>query len=87
MNNSFNRIEGARNKSLGVRSGVSDTEFVDFGAVWFIEFKLPGETQSQEQKDFQAMVEERGMKYVIIFSFEEFSSFIRKRISLWNTGK
>ena len=87
MNNSFNRIEGARNKSLGVIPGVSDCEFIDEGCVWFLEFKLPGGKQSPEQIQFQTMVEERGMKYLLIFSFEEFSSFIRKRISLWNTGR
>lgn len=87
MNNSFNRIEGARNKSLGVIPGVSDTEFVDFGTVWFLEFKLPGGVQSTEQKEFQMMVEERGLKYKLLFSFEEFKTFIYSRISLWNTGK
>ena len=87
MNNSFNRIEGARNKSLGVIKGVSDIEFIDYGIVWFLEFKIPGGSQSPEQREFQRMVETAGMGYKVIFSFEEFQNFIRNRIALWNTGK
>ena len=88
MNNSFNRIAGAIAKSLGVVSGVSDCEFIDYGGVtWYIEFKLPGGKQSPEQIEFQKEVEARGHKYIIIYSFEEFKSFIIKRIASWSTGK
>lgn len=77
MNNSFNRIKGAEAKSLGVAPGVSDLEFIDFnGVVWFIELKLPDGKQSDDQKDFQRKLEERGHKYVIIFSFVEFKKLI-----------
>jgi hypothetical protein len=77
MNNSFNRIAGASAKSLGVVSGVSDLEYIDFnGVVWFIELKLEHGVQSSEQIDFQAKLEERGHKYVIIRSFNEFKNLI-----------
>lgn len=77
MNNSFNRITGATAKAVGVVSGVSDLEFIDFnGVVWFIELKLPKGVQSEEQKDFQMKLEERGHKYVIVRSFQEFKNLI-----------
>lgn len=86
MNNSFNRIEGARNKALGVVQGISDVEFIDYGITWFLEFKLPGGKQSPEQKEFQAEVEARGHMYKILYSFEEFKNFIYSRIIIRVNG-
>ncbi len=79
-NNSYNKIEGARKKALGVVRGISDLEFIDDGKVWFIELKLPGEKQLPEQIEFQKKVEERGHNYIIIYSFEEFKYFILNRL-------
>lgn len=80
-NNSYNRIEGARKKALGVVKGVSDFEYIDYGGVtWWIEAKLPGEIQLPEQVIFQAKVEARGHRYIIIYSFEDFKKFIIKRL-------
>lgn len=77
MNNSFNRIDGAKSKALGVVKGVADLEFIDYnGVVWFIELKLPDGKQSEDQKDFQRKLEDRGHKYLIIRSFNEFKLFI-----------
>jgi hypothetical protein len=81
INNSFNKIEGAKNAALGVVAGISDTEFIDYGEMWFLEFKLTGGVQSQDQKDFQRKVEERGHKYKLLYSFEEFRSFIISRLA------
>lgn len=82
MANSFNRIKGAQAKTLGVVTGVSDLEFIDEnGVTWFIELKLPGGLQSTDQKEFQSKLEARGHKYIIIFSFEEFKSFIISRLA------
>lgn len=86
MNNSYNRIAGAHAKALGVADGVSDTEFIDYGEVFFLEFKMPGKTQSQVQLDFQAKVEARGHTYLIIYSFEDFHKFIASRLKLRNNG-
>jgi len=81
MNNSFNRITGANAKALGVVAGVSDLEFIgENGVTWFIELKVPGGRQSEDQKEFQSKLEERGHKYIIIFSFEEFKRFIFKQV-------
>lgn len=80
MNNAFNRQKGSEAKALGVVRGVSDTEFIDFGEVWFIEFKMPGGIQSPEQIDFMNKVLTRGHKYIILYSFEEFHHFIAERL-------
>lgn len=77
MNNSFNRIAGANAKSVGVVAGVSDLEFIDYGGkVWFIELKIGKGFQSDEQKDFEEKLLERGHKYVIIRSLVEFKNLI-----------
>lgn len=70
-NNSYNTIEGARKKALGVVKGVSDFELVGYGKVVFIEFKLPGQVQTLEQIDFMNKVRERGQLYQLVYSFEE----------------
>lgn len=83
-NNSYNSIEGARKKALGVVKGISDFELILDHAVVFIELKLPGEVQKPEQITFQQKVTERGHLYVLIYSFEEFKNFIT---NVCNIGK
>lgn len=76
-NNSFNSIEGARKKALGVVAGVSDAEWADYsGKTWYIEFKLPGEKQSKEQKEFQEKLRDRDHFYMIVYTFEQFKNFV-----------
>lgn len=80
MNNSFNSIAGSTAKAMGVVAGVSDVEFVDWKIMWFLEFKMPGGIQSEEQIEFQDRVERRGHQYLIIYSAEQFMKFIHKRL-------
>lgn len=80
-NNSYNSIEGARKKSMGVIRGVSDFEFICFCGILFLEAKLPGETQSDEQIDFMNKVRERGHTYILFYTFEEFKNIILKHIN------
>ncbi|TXI13257.1 MAG: hypothetical protein E6Q68_01720 [Polynucleobacter sp.] len=75
-NNSSNRIEGNKKKALGVVSGPSDLILISVRAVFFVELKVGSNTQSPEQKDFQAKVEARGHKYIILRTFQEFKDFI-----------
>lgn len=80
-NNSFNSIEGATKKAEGVVDGVSDLEYIDWGAIiWFIELKLPGGVQSDVQKDFERKCIERGHRYIIHYSFVETKNFLTQRI-------
>lgn len=85
-NNSFNGIEGARKKAIGVVKGVSDFELVYQGGVLFMEGKMPGEKQLPEQVEFMNMVIDRGHEYVIFYSFEEFQRLIINKLT-WNIGK
>lgn len=76
-NNSFNGIEGARKKAMGVVAGVSDFELIlDRGRVLWLEGKIPGGVQEEEQKDFMEKVESRGHLYIIYFSFVEFQKIV-----------
>lgn len=75
-NNSANRITGSRKKALGVTPGVSDFEFITHGIVHFIEMKIPGGVQNDDQKVFQKQVELMGFPYTLIFSFVEFQKYI-----------
>lgn len=79
-NNSYNGIEGARKAALGVIRGVSDFELVGWGAVVFIEFKLPGQGQKPEQIEFMEKVVKRGHKYIIVYSAEEAKDFVLNKL-------
>lgn len=83
-NNSHNSIEGSKKMAIGVVRGVSDLELILNGYVIFIELKLPGEVQSDEQIDFMNKVRARGHIYTIIYSFQEFKNFIQ---NVCNIGK
>jgi len=92
-NNSWNAIIGSRKKALGVQAGVSDFILITVSEIHFIEMKTPKGIQDAEQIKFQKMVEERGHKYYIISTFEEFKELIlnlifkSERKWLNNTGK
>lgn len=72
-NNSKNRIQGARDKAMGMVKGAADMIFLKSdGKNLFLEFKLPGETQKKHQKKFQKMVESLGHEYRLVYTREEF---------------
>jgi hypothetical protein len=79
-NNSWNAVIGAKKKALGVNAGVSDMIFISFVETLFLECKLPGETQSQEQIEFQQKVEERGKKYLLFKYFSHFQYIVMEAI-------
>lgn len=78
-NNSQNAIKGMMNRSIGVVPGVADLEYAAPGGLMvFIEMKTPDGYQSKEQKEFQQRVEDRGHKYHLVRSEEEFQAIIYK---------
>lgn len=78
-NNSYDQKEGNKKKAMGVKQGVSDLELVIYnGKVIWIELKLPGERQTEEQIRFEIRVTRRGHIYEIIYSFEEFKNLINE---------
>lgn len=77
MNNSWDEIEGNKAKAMGVVKGVSDLELVsEAGVVWFIELKLPGKTQSEDQVIFMNKLLERGHKYLVFDNIDLLKQFV-----------
>ena len=73
-----NAIQGARNRSIGVVSGVSDLILVLRGRVVFIELKTTfgNSKQSRSQIVFQDLVQMRGHEYYVIRTLQEFQILI-----------
>lgn len=67
-------------KATGVVAGVSDLIWVLPVNVEFIELKLPGKVQQEEQLKFEAKVTKLGHKYTIIYSLRRFREFINFKI-------
>ena len=69
------RISGARRKSRGVVAGVSDSLLLlprrQYHGACF-EFKTPKGIQSDEQKEWQAIVEKAGYYYCIVRDKDDF---------------
>jgi hypothetical protein len=72
-NNGKNSEHGAVLKGMGTVSGVADLCYLmPGGRCGYIEMKAPGGRQSRSQKEWQAMVEGLGFKYLIATSLDEF---------------
>ena len=74
-----NMIQGAIRKSLGVVAGVADLLFLVARGGYHglcIEMKDEKGTQKPAQKEWQAVVEAQGFKYVICRSFQQFKKII-----------
>lgn len=76
LNNSRNRIDGARNKAKGLQPGRSDLVFYYSGTAYMIEMKTPDGSQEPAQKVWEAKVREQGFNYYICRSLSEFQSII-----------
>jgi hypothetical protein len=71
-NNSGGKFEGAIMKAMGVVAGVADMMYLSDAGLIALEFKTPTGRQSPAQKEWQAVIESAGYRYVIIRTFEEF---------------
>lgn len=77
LNNSRNRVDGARNKSLGLISGRSDMVLYWRGRAVMLEFKQPkGGYQSKAQQNWQKIVERHGFEYHLVRSMDQFQKII-----------
>ena len=78
---SRNPIEAKRLKAEGVLAGVADlTILLPQGKSIYIEMKVKGNRQTDNQKDFQKIAETLGHTYALFYSFEEFKDIIEKEI-------
>ncbi len=76
LNNSKNKIDGARNKAMGIQKGRSDLVLYWQGRAVMIEMKTPTGEQSPEQIEWQRKVEGQGFEYHLVRSLEEFQKII-----------
>jgi hypothetical protein len=76
LNNSKNKIDGARNKAKGLIAGRSDMVLYYKSTAFMIEFKTSDGSQSAGQKEWQSLVTSNGFQYHIIRSLPEFQSLI-----------
>lgn len=76
-NNSWNKIQGNHNKAKGVISGASDMFYLlEKGVTLYIEFKLPGKKQSDDQIEWEALCKLLGHLYAIVHTEQEFWDLI-----------
>lgn len=76
LNNSKNKIDGARNKAKGIVVGRADLEFLWNGQLHYIELKFDNGSQSKGQKRFQDAVIKHGAKYHIIDDLQQFKDLV-----------
>ena len=76
LNNSKNKIDGARNKAKGLIAGRSDMVLYYNSNAFMIEFKTSDGSQSAGQKDWASLVRSQGFQYHIVRSLDEFQMLI-----------
>ena len=75
-NNPKNRIDGSKQKGLGLQPGRSDLVAYFDGSAYMIEMKTPDGSQQKNQKDWQKQIEKQGFNYFICRSLEDFKQII-----------
>jgi hypothetical protein len=80
LNNSKNRIDGARNKAKGLQPGRADFTLYYNGTAHFIELKTEIGSQSNGQKEWEKLVRSHGFNYYICKTLNEFQYAIKQRI-------
>lgn len=80
LNNSKNKIDGARNRSLGLQQGRSDMTFYWKGKAYFLELKNEIGRQSPGQITWQALVESHGFYYSVFKDQDSLRSFIKSLV-------
>ena len=80
---SRNVREAQRLKAEGVLAGVADlVVLLTQGKSLYIEMKVKGNHQTQNQKDFQKKVIALGHTYAVCYTFEEFQKVVENYISV-----
>lgn len=67
-------------QATGTKRGVCDLILVNFTGVDFIELKIPGGSQSDDQREFEIMVTDRGHEYFLLWNFEQFRALIIEKL-------
>lgn len=77
LNNSANKIQGNKNKAMGLQKGRSDFTFYHKSKAHMIEMKTPTGKQFEDQRTWQRQIIKQGFDYHIIKSKEEFQKLIK----------
>lgn len=78
---SRNVREAQRLKAEGVLAGVADlVVLLPKGKSLYIEMKVKGNKQTENQKYFQKIAETLGHTYAVCYSFDEFKEIIEKEM-------
>jgi hypothetical protein len=81
LNNSANRIQGAKNKGMGLQSGRSDMVFYFNSRAYMIEMKTEDGSQSPDQIKWEKLIKAQGFNYIVVRSKQEFILEITKIIN------
>ncbi len=86
-NNSFNRLEGNKNKAKGVVPGVLDFGYILPGMMAFLDGKVGNDILSAAQEDFILKATRRGCVCSTFSTFEEFKEIIYSLRKQYNYGQ
>jgi len=75
-NNAPNKAYGAKMRTMGVKKGVADWQFLIPGSTIWIELKIGDNTQTPEQVAFENLCNLLGHEYIICRSFVHFLEII-----------
>lgn len=74
-------VEAIKLRDTGTLSGVSDLHIIlPNGRFLYMEAKIIGGVQSNEQKDFENRVKALGYEYLIFYTLDEFKQLIYARL-------
>ena len=76
LNNSANKIQGNKNKSMGLQAGRSDMVMYFKGNAYMFEFKTAEGRQQKVQKEWMVKVLSQGFEYHIIRNTTTFKETI-----------
>ena len=78
LNNPRSKINGAIMKSCGLVAGVADMTYLKDSKAYFFELKTDKGRQSENQRNWQQLIEAAGFSYQIIRSLDEFQAAVKK---------
>lgn len=67
-------------RAVGLKDGVSDNVILAPNKVWHIEFKVEGNYQQDNQKEFESIVTNLGHEYRVIKSVDAFKELVLNEI-------
>lgn len=81
LNNSSNRVQGAKNKGMGLQEGRSDLVFYFNSRAYMIEMKTEDGSQSPAQERWEKTIKGQGFNYFVVRSKQEFMLLINRIIN------